>query len=552
MLASARSALARAAASAARLWRRSLQARVVLSTVALTALVVALLGVALLRQISDGLVGERVEVALAEAGQSSAEVQKSLSAASTDFDVEAQLSDLAARVVERGRSQGYDVVLIGPLATSPGSTGDGTGPTGGGQRFSPGLDPTSVPPALRRKVESPTGGGDGWTYTELRSGGGATGSDEPTRVPAVVVGSRLVLPADGGTYALYHLFPMGQEEQTLALVRRALLTSGLLLMLLVAGVAFLVARQVVTPVRLARRVAERIASGRLEERMQVRGEDDIARLAGSFNQMAASLQKQIRALEDMSAGQRRFVSDVSHELRTPLTTVRMAADVLHDGRHRFDPVTARSAELLHTELDRFENLLTGLLEISRFDAGAATMHLDRVDLVDVARRVVGSMSLLAEDAGVRLVLLPPDLPCVVEADALRVERVVRNLVGNAIDYARPAIVPDIEVRVAGNDTACALTVRDHGVGLAPGDETRVFNRFWRADPARARTTGGTGLGLAIAREDARLHGGWLEAWGRPGEGAQFRLTLPRRAGEDPVSSPLPLQPEPAPSRAVTR
>ncbi len=536
---------ARLVASAGALWRRSLQVRVVLSTVALSALVVAMLGLALLRQISDGLVGERVEVALAESGQSSAEVQSSLTAASADFDVDAQLSDLAARVVERGRSQGYDVVLIGPLGSSSGGTG-------GGQRFTPGLDPTSVPAALRRQVERLDGEGEGWTYTELRRSREGAAPDEVVSVPAVVVGSRLVLPADGGTYALYHLFPMGQEEQTLALVRRALLTSGALLLVLVAGVAFLVARQVVTPVRLARRVAERIASGRLEERMQVRGEDDIARLAGSFNQMATTLQKQIRALEDMSAGQRRFVSDVSHELRTPLTTVRMAADVLHDGRHRFDPVTARSAELLHHELDRFENLLTGLLEISRFDAGAAALHLDRVDLVDVARRVVAGMALLAEDAGVRLVLIPPDLPCVVEADSLRVERVVRNLVGNAIDYARPAVVPDIEVRVAGNAGACALTVRDHGVGLAPGDETRVFNRFWRADPARARTTGGTGLGLAIAREDARLHGGWLEAWGRPGEGAQFRLTLPRRAGEDPVESPLPLAPVGLPAGTARR
>jgi two-component system sensor histidine kinase MtrB len=540
-----RTAVARAVASVVRLWRRSLQFRVVLSTVALSALVVALLGVALLRQISDGLVNERVDVALAEAGQSSAEVQTSLSAASTDFDVDAQLNDLAAGVVERGRSRGYDVALIGPLAS-------GAGGSGGGQRLSPGLDPSSVPTDLRRRVEAAAGVGQGWTFTELRRSSGGASPGEVESVPAVVVGSRLVLPADGGTYALYHLFPMGQEQQTLGLVRRALLTSGALLMLLVAGVAFLVARQVVTPVRLARRVAERIASGRLEERMQVRGEDDIARLAGSFNQMAATLQKQIRALEDMSAAQRRFVSDVSHELRTPLTTVRMAADVLYDGRHRFDAVTARSAELLHAELDRFENLLTGLLEISRFDAGAAALHLDRVDLVDVARRVVAGTSLLADKAGVRLVLIPPDLPCVVEADALRVERVVRNLVGNAIDYARPAVVPDIEVRVAANDTAGAITVRDHGVGLAPGDEKRVFNRFWRADPARARTTGGTGLGLAIAREDARLHGGWLEAWGQPGEGAQFRLTLPRRAGEDPVSSPLSLVPDRVAPRTVRR
>ena len=131
----------------------------------------------------------------------------------------------------------------------------------------------------------------------------------------------------------------------------------MLLLLLVAGVALLVTRQVITPVRLARRVAERIASGRLEERMHVSGEDDIARLAMSFNQMAEALQSQIRQLVELSRVQRRFVSDVSHELRTPLTTVRMAGDVLHDARGSFDPMTARSAELLQKELDRFEHLL---------------------------------------------------------------------------------------------------------------------------------------------------------------------------------------------------
>ena len=162
----------------------------------------------------------------------------------------------------------------------------------------------------------------------------------------------------------------------------------MLLLVLVAGVALLVTRQVITPVRLARRVAERIASGRLEERMHVAGEDDIARLATSFNQMAEALQSQIRKLVELSRVQRTFVSDVSHELRTPLTTVRMAGDVLHDARATFDPVTARAAELLQNELDRFENLLADLLEISRFDAGAAVLDLEDTNLGDVAHRVV--------------------------------------------------------------------------------------------------------------------------------------------------------------------
>ena len=238
--------------------------------------------------------------------------------------------------------------------------------------------------------------------------------------------------------------------------------------------------------------------------------------------------------------QRRFVADVSHELRTPLTTVRMAGDVLHDARAAFDPTTARAAELLQTELDRFEGLLVDLLEISRFDAGAAVLEIDDVNLVDVAHRIVGATEALARQNNCRVIVEAPDHPCLAEADVRRVERIVRNLVTNAIDHAESR---DIRLRVASDDHAAAIAVRDHGVGLAVGEAALVFNRFWRADPARARTSGGTGLGLSIALEDTHLHGGWLQAWGRPGEGAQFRLTLPRRVGDVLRRSTLPLVPE---------
>jgi two-component system sensor histidine kinase MtrB len=379
--------------------------------------------------------------------------------------------------------------------------------------------------------------GTSWTYTRLRRL-----SDEPgSGTPAVVVGSRIVLPSDGGTYALYYLFPMSEEERTLSLVRRSLLTSGVLLLLLTAGIVLLVTRQVITPVRLARRVAERIASGRLEERMHVHGEDDIARLATSFNQMTDALQQQIRQLVELSRVQRQFVSDVSHELRTPLTTVRMAGDVLHDSRGSFDPVAARAAELLQKELDRFENLLADLLEISRFDAGAASLELAEVNLADVARRVVDQATVLARQRGVHLVVEAPGA-CVAEVDERRIERILRNLVANAIDHANVPGDGRVVVRVACDAQAAAVTVRDYGVGLEPGQSAMVFNRFWRADPARARTTGGTGLGLAISLEDAQLHGGWLQVWGAREAGAQFRLTVPRRAGDPLTHSPLPLVP----------
>ena len=510
-------------------WRRSIQARVVMSTLVLSAIVVAIVGMVLLRQVSDGLVDSKTKSSVAEATRSAIDAQRRLSGASgTDFDATTQLDQLARSIVQRGLVQGYDVVLTGPIATGEVASGQSIRNTTGVQ-----LD--SIPDALRREVESADADGVSWTYSTIQYDS-LTGRPD---VAGIVTGSQLVLPADGGTYTLYSLFPMTEQAQTLSLVRRALFTGGSLLLVLVAGLTWLVTRQVVTPVRLARRVAERLASGRLEERMHVRGEDDIARLGTSFNQMAASLQKQIRQLEELSRVQRRFVSDVSHELRTPLTTVRMAGDVLHDAREDFDPVTARAAELLQKELDRFELLLSDLLEISRFDAGAAVLELEDVNLLDVAHRVADATRPLAEARATTVVVRPPKRPCIAECDVRRVERIVRNLVTNAIDYADSR---EVVVLLDSDEEASALAVRDYGIGLKPGESAMVFNRFWRADPSRARTTGGTGLGLSISLEDAHLHGGWLQAWGEPGRGSQFRLTLPRRAGDPLHHSPLPLVP----------
>jgi two-component system sensor histidine kinase MtrB len=255
--------------------------------------------------------------------------------------------------------------------------------------------------------------------------------------------------------------------------------------------------------------------------------------------MADSLQRQIRRLEDLSRVQRRFTSDVSHELRTPLTTIRMAAEYLHASRAEYPPELARAAELLHAELDRFEALLGDLLEISRYDAGVANLESEPADIRGVITASIEANRMLADRHGSEVIVHEPDAPVTLDMDSRRVERILRNLVGNELDNGEGK---PIEISIGYDDDAVAVTVRDHGVGLRPGQAALVFNRFWRGDPSRSRLTGGTGLGLAISLEDARLHDGWLQAWGAPRHGAQFRLTLPRLAGHTLIHSPLPLVP----------
>ncbi|MFD1321617.1 MtrAB system histidine kinase MtrB [Micromonospora sonneratiae] len=383
-----------------------------------------------------------------------------------------------------------------------------------------------ISPELREKIAQ------GKVAHQIRTGDLGRG-----RLKYLVYGSPV--PSRLGQVQLYYFVPLDRQDQTAAQARSTVLVTGIALVLLLGLLSALVTRLVVNPVRGAARTAQRLSAGLLDQRMAVNGEDDLALLAASFNQMATSLQSQILRLEEMSRLQRRFTSDVSHELRTPLTTVRMAADLIFAERDEFDPAVARSAELLQAELDRFESLLTDLLEISRFDAGFAVLDAEPTDLVPVVQRVVDRLDCLASRVGVPLELHLPDAPVIAEVDPRRVERILRNLVGNAVEHGegRP-----VEVTLAADETAVAITVRDRGVGLKPGEEKLVFNRFWRADPSRARQTGGTGLGLSISAEDARLHGGWLEAWGAPGQGAQFRLTLPARAGDRLTSSPLRLVP----------
>lgn len=530
---------------ALRLWRRNIQLRVVATTLLMSLAVVLLLGVVVVGQVRNGLLTAKDRAAQSQAVGGFSVAQKMADGADdTRPDEGARTGNRGSQdsatwltgLVEQLASGGQGVFSVVALSSDSDEPFGDSSPGTRGPRASGDVDPErSVPADLRRKLD--TKAGTFRQFTQIKR----IGSDDG--VSALIIGKRLN-DVNSNQYQLYYLFPFTQEEESLKLVTGTLATAGVFVVILLGAIAWLVVRQVVTPVRMAAGISERLAAGLLQERMKVTGEDDIARLGESFNKMAQNLQVKIQQLEELSRMQRRFVSDVSHELRTPLTTVRMAADVIHDARDEFDPATARSAELLRGQLDRFESLLAELLEISRFDAGAAALEAEPVDLRDVVHRVIEGAEPLADRKGTRIVVRGAEQPVIAEADPRRVERVLRNLVVNAVEHGEGR---DVVVRLASaggrSGGAVAVAVRDYGVGLKPGEATRVFNRFWRADPARARTTGGTGLGLSIAVEDARLHGGWLQAWGEPGGGSQFRLTLPRTAGETLRGSPIPLEPE---------
>jgi two-component system sensor histidine kinase MtrB len=519
-------------------WHRSLQLRVVSTTLVLSVLVIAVLGFFLIQSVAAGLLSnaENSADALVRNGRTSAIGQSSVNvlqpAASTETSTIVDVATTTARALQQpsGTTGSYLVFIqltnidpaivhwvgqsnVNITATIPQTL---IAKVKDEQKSEQYVNKNTVPPAYE-----PT--------TLVYNSGNS--------VPALAVGVPL-----SGFYQLYYVFPFTQQQATLLLVQRVLVGVALAVIVLLAAIASLVTRWVVLPVRHAAAAAQRVSAGHLGERMQVHGVDDLAALATSFNDMAASLQGKLRELEDLSNVQRQFVSDVSHELRTPLSTIKMAADLLFEARAELDAAAGRSVELLQSQLDRFESLLVDLLEISRFDAGAATLDADLVDVCDLVRRSADDAQQLAERRGSRIEFRLPATGCFAEADRRRVERILRNILVNAVEHGEGK---EVVVTTAMDSDAVAVSVRDYGVGLRPGEEQKVFDRFWRADPARARTTGGSGLGLAISLEDARLHGGWLQAWGERGRGSVFRLTLPRVAGQELAGSPLPLGPDEA-------
>lgn len=506
------------------LFRRSLTARTVFATVLLSALALVALGGFLSYSLANGFYQNRLEQVLSETERAVSSVQGTVAAAAVTDETTLQtlINAVVPSLEINGGSGSRQVALL----RSPGQPQL--------QLFqspiSRDLDLATIPDELREQVRKSVGI---LTYTPVSL------ERDGLQVAGITVGAPLTIPL-AGNFELFLVFDLSAEAQSLALVQNAITVAGIILLFLIALVSYLVTRSVVRPVEQAALAAQTLSAGKLDQRLPERGQDVLAQLAQSFNKMAASLQQQIQQLDSLSRMQRRFVSDVSHELRTPLTTIKLAGEVIFGNREKLDPALARSAELMQNQIDRFESLLADLLEISRYDAGAVKAELETNDLNQVVGASIASIEPLAQAKKTEIRVELPSGAVEAEFDAKRIERLLRNLLSNAVEHGEgKAIV----VQVGQNNNSVAVCVTDSGVGMTRIQLDRVFDRFWRADPARQRSVGGTGLGLAISKEDATLHRGWLQVWSKPSQGTSFRLTLPRHSDSVIGNSPIPLPPK---------
>lgn len=506
---------------AQRSWRTSLRLRMMLVSVLFSAIAVGLIGGVLSYTIQRNLFESRRSEVVAEAAAVTGNVQAVFDGAlDTDGTIDVERANSAAQTTIRSTTNSPGLVGFAILRQTDQSTENVLASTS-----SIGFPIEVVSDELRATAAAER------TSVHLQS------IALPNGEPGIATAATVDVPT-AGRYDLVLVYDLSDVQGNLRFVQSALLIGGAFFVVVTGWIVWTVTTRAIRPIVTTAETAERFAAGNLEERISVEGEDVTATLAESFNRMAEAIEGQITRLATLSTLQQQFVSDVSHELRTPLTSIKLAGNMIFAKRDGFDADTARAAEILHQQLEKFEATLAELLELSRFDAGAAELEREPTVPATLVASSVDSVAALAADRGTEIRLHAPGGHSEVDIDPRRVRRILQNFLANAIDHGEGK---PVDVWVDSSSSAVGIAVRDYGVGMSPDQATRVFDRFWRGDPSRERRTGGTGLGLAIALEDARLHGGTIDVWTEPGEGACFRLTIPREGVRDAVS-PVGLPP----------
>lgn len=515
-----------------RLWVHSLQFRSVTSAGIMMLIAFIAVGTSLSNQIATSLFENKKNQALEESIKGFDNVQSVFdgsSEARTDSEIRRNVTRALTLLDASGDTQRRWVLVPLDQQSKKGFIPEQSGDNA--------LDAATIPEDFKSTVrDSP--GGVFWEKKDLSEPEKSNG--EP--YPALIIGTSVSIPQNPD-YGLFVVYDLSESSSTITYINVVLGTGFTVLLILVLSIVWFVTRLAVRPITLTAITAEKLAAGDLNRRVSVRGKHQAARLGISFNKMADSLQDQITQLERLSTLQQRFVSDVSHELRTPLSTVRLSSELLYDSRDTLNPVQSRSVELMHNQVDRFQALLSDLLEISRFDAGSAVLNIDAEDFMSVLNDVLVEVIPHLERTGTRLIVHSEQAHIDIDIDRVRTERVLRNLLFNAIEHGESK---PVDIYIATNATNLGVAVRDHGIGLSEEEAAQVFNRFWRADTSRKRTLGGTGLGLSITAEDVRLHGGRIEAWGMKGKGACFTMNLPLVHGGELGPSPVLITGEPEP------
>ena len=327
--------------------------------------------------------------------------------------------------------------------------------------------------------------------------------------PLLVVGSQV--PGSNGTGEAYFAYSMGSVVRTLGLLRKVFVALIALTALVAGLVGLRLAVATIRPLRLAAVAARRVADGNLETRLTVSGSDELARLATAFNDMAVALEERINR-------ERRFVADVSHELRTPLTTLKTSIDFIAERADELPTKMQAPIGLAAEEVRSLQRLVDDLLELSRVDAGGIVAANEEVDLMNFANELKRRRAPSAE-----VTISGPD-ELVVHTDKMRLERVVGNLLENAVFHGGDG---GVEISVGAIDGLASIVVSDGGPGIDPEKLPHIFDRFWRGDASRRRDGRiGSGLGLSIARENALVIGAHIDVDSIPGEGTRFEVTLP--------------------------
>ncbi|ANB04821.1 histidine kinase [Streptomyces ambofaciens] len=414
---------------------------------------------------------------------------------------ESDLRSFAADVSRGGRSQTWRVLVTYGEASATSAPGDAF---------------RELSPAMRQSVRTRLA----TVFQRVsRDGRSALVVGMPVTFAGPYTTSR---PASG--LEVYLTVPQQEEQGYVDALVTAIERATVPALALAVLIALLAARGVLRPVRALRRATRSIAEGRLDTRLTVQGSDELADLSRTFNETAAALEGSVAELRRMEAGARRFAADVSHELRTPLAAMSAVTDVLDEDAAGLDDDTAMAVRLISEETTKLAGLVDDLMEISRFDAGAAALHLDEIDLAESLRRTLASRGWLDT--------VETDLPepgtLRGRVDPRRLDVVVANLVANALRHGAPPV--RLSLRQEDDPRAgrrAVVTVADGGAGIPDDVLPHVFDRFYKSDSARTRSEG-SGLGLAITTENVALHGGTVRAANHPRGGAVFTVVLPLR------------------------